>query len=54
MTLREKVFAMSGDGPAIRGTLAMKERYNGVPYVAGAMPRLGLPGIRFTDGPRAW
>jgi beta-glucosidase len=26
--------------------------YNLVPIVAGAVPRIGLPGIRFSDGPR--
>jgi beta-glucosidase len=26
--------------------------YNRVPVVAGAVPRLGIPGVRFTDGPR--
>ncbi len=52
MTPAENLNAMSGDGPAVRGALAMKERYNGVPFVAGAVARLGLPGIRFTNGPR--
>ena len=30
----------------------MGRRYNEVPYGAAALPRLGIPGIRFTDGPR--
>jgi len=52
MTLDEKVKALSGDGPALRGNLEMARRYNGTPIVAGAVPRLGIPGIRFSDGPR--
>lgn len=52
MTLEEKVKALSGDGPALRGNLELMRRYNGTPIVAGAIPRLGIPGIRFTDGPR--
>ncbi len=30
----------------------MSERYNKVPFEAGRIDRLGIPGIRFTDGPR--
>jgi beta-glucosidase len=30
----------------------MARHYNETPYVAGAVPRLGVPGIRFSDGPR--
>jgi beta-glucosidase len=26
--------------------------FTDVPVVAGAVPRLGIPGVRFTDGPR--
>lgn len=52
MTLDEKISALSGDRPALRGTLEMARRYNATPIVAGAIPRLGLPGVRFTDGPR--
>ena len=52
MSLQEKLAAMSGDGPLVRGTRAMSRRYNGQPIVAGAVARTGLPGIRFTDGPR--
>ena len=30
----------------------MGEGYNLEPIVAGAVERLGIPGIRFSDGPR--
>ena len=52
LTLDEKLALMSGDGSFIRGTLGLARRYNEEPIVGGAIPRLGLPGIRFTDGPR--
>ena len=52
MSTAERIGLMSGDGPFLSGTRAMATRYNGEPIVAGALPRLDLPGIRFTDGPR--
>jgi beta-glucosidase len=52
MTLHEKLHLLSGDGELVRGLAEMARRYNARPYVAGEVPRLGIPGIRFTDGPR--
>ncbi len=52
LTADEKLGLLSGDGPLVAGTLDMARRYNGEPIVAASVPRLGLPGIRFTDGPR--
>jgi beta-glucosidase len=52
MTLHEKLQLLSGDGPLVRGLAEMARRYNETAYVAGELPRLGLPGIRFSDGPR--
>ena len=52
LTLDERLHLMSGDGKWLRGNLEMAERYNAEPVVAGEVPRHGLPGIRFTDGPR--
>lgn len=53
MTLEEKVRAMSGDESFWPGMSAMiGEGYNLRPYVAGENRRLGLPGLRFGDGPR--
>jgi beta-glucosidase len=52
MTAHEKLHLLSGDGPLVRGVIAMARRYNETPYVAGELPRLGIPGVRFADGPR--
>ncbi len=52
MSLHERLELLSGDAPLLRGLVEMGRRYNATPYVAGALPRLGLPGIRFSDGPR--
>ena len=52
LTLAEKISLMSGDGPLIAGTREMSRRYNARPIIAGALGRLKIAGIRFTDGPR--
>jgi beta-glucosidase len=54
LTLQEKIDMMSGDAPFFEGLQHMENGgYNRIPLtVAGAIPRLGIPGIRFTDGPR--
>jgi beta-glucosidase len=52
MTLHEKLHLLSGDEALVRGLAEMARHYNETPYVAGALPRLGIPGIRFSDGPR--
>lgn len=52
LSFHERVELLCGDGPMVAGSLAMARRYNGSPVVAGAVPRLGVPGVRFTDGPR--
>lgn len=49
----ERLYLLDGDVPfyeGLRGILC--DRYNRVPFVMGAIPRLEIPGIRFTDGPR--
>ena len=43
---------LDGDLTILRGLREMSERYNKVPFEAGRIERLGIPGIRFTDGPR--
>jgi beta-glucosidase len=53
LALDEKIWIMSGDPPFWSGLLDMLGgRYGQHVHVAGAVPRLGIPGIRFSDGPR--
>ena len=52
MTLREKVKQMSGDGAMWFEGIAMLRAYNARAIPAGENLRLGIPGIRFSDGPR--
>ncbi len=54
LTLEEKLSLMDGDTPFWPGLTEMMAPggYASRPWVAGAVPRLGLPGIRFVDGPR--
>ena len=52
MTLAEKIKQMSGDRSFLFGGIKMARAYNAEPVPAGENHRLGIPGIRFTDGPR--
>src|SRR5690242_15691169 len=54
LTLDEKLGLMDGDTPFWPGLKEMMAPagYASRPWVAGAVPRLGIPGIRFVDGPR--
>ena len=54
LTLDEKLGMMDGDTPFWPGLAEMMSPggYAGRPWVAGAVARLGIPGIRFVDGPR--
>ncbi len=53
LTLDEKIKMMSGDLPFWTGMADMLGGgYADHPWVAGAVPRLGIPGVRFADGPR--
>ncbi|HEY6697678.1 MAG TPA: glycoside hydrolase family 3 N-terminal domain-containing protein, partial [Acidimicrobiales bacterium] len=52
LTLHEKLHLLSGDTPPVSGLIGLVRHYNEEPYVAGAVPRLGIDGIRFSDGPR--
>jgi beta-glucosidase len=49
----EKVGLLDGDEPFWPGLpTMMADGYNVAPIVAGAVARLGVPGVRFSDGPR--
>jgi beta-glucosidase len=54
LSLDEKISMMSGALPFFQGLYQMSiGGYNRFPLtVAWAIPRLGIPGVRFTDGPR--
>lgn len=54
LTFEEKLGLMDGDTPFWPGLAEMMAPggYASRPWVAGAVPRLGIPGIRFVDGPR--
>ena len=53
LTLDEKMNLMSADPPFWPGLGDMfNGGYNAHIWPAGATPRLGIPGIRFSDGPR--
>ena len=52
-TQAEKLGLLDGDEPFWPGMPTMMGiGYNLEPIIAGAVPRLGIPGIRFSDGPR--
>jgi beta-glucosidase len=51
LTLDEKITLMYGDVSFWSGLVEMLSRPKEF-WVAGEVPRLGLPGIRFSDGPR--
>lgn len=48
----ERLGLLDGDTPFWIGIGELGTRYNGRPYVHGEVARLGVPGIRFVDGPR--
>jgi beta-glucosidase len=54
LTFDEKLGLMDGDLPFWQGLAKMSapQGYSRQFWVAGAVPRLGIPGIRFVDGPR--
>ncbi len=53
LTPDERLGLLDGDEPFWPGMLDMVGvGYNLEPIVAGAVPRLGIPGVRFADGPR--
>ncbi|MGH8954588.1 MAG: glycoside hydrolase family 3 C-terminal domain-containing protein [Microbacterium sp.] len=54
LTEDERFWLLDGDTefwPGMR-SLSTGGYHNDTPYVMGAIPRLGIPGVRFADGPR--
>lgn len=53
LTTPEKLGLLDGDAPFWRAMADIaRNGYNAKPLVAGAVARLGIPGIRWVDGPR--
>ncbi|MCR2792747.1 glycoside hydrolase family 3 C-terminal domain-containing protein [Microbacterium sp. zg.Y625] len=52
LTEEEKLGLLDGDGEFWSGMAAMGKQYNATPIVMGEIARLGVPGFRFSDGPR--
>lgn len=52
LTDAELLWLLDGDLQILRGVREMSQGYNTVPFPAGRIERLGIPGIMFTDGPR--
>lgn len=53
LTKSERLSLLDGDERFWTGLTSMLAgRYNSVPYSMGAIDRLGVPGVRFSDGPR--
>lgn len=53
LTRSERLWLLDGDESFWKGMKSIfTDRYNRTPYVMGEVKRLGIPGVRFTDGPR--
>lgn len=52
LSVDDRMAMMSGDLEFWPGLVQMLRGYGRTPYIAGAVDRLDLPGIRFSDGPR--
>ncbi|QHC72679.1 glycoside hydrolase family 3 C-terminal domain-containing protein [Rathayibacter sp. VKM Ac-2805] len=52
LTAEEKLGLLDGDDDFWPGMGEMAQRYNSVPIVMGRIDRIGVPGLRFSDGPR--
>ncbi len=52
MTQWDRLECLSGPSPDFSRTLEDLRHYNATPIIAGNNLRLGIPGIRFSDGPR--
>ena len=48
----ELLWMLDGDLRMLKGAVSAARRYGAAPFEAGRIDRLGIPGVRFTDGPR--
>ncbi|MFE4834574.1 glycoside hydrolase family 3 C-terminal domain-containing protein [Arthrobacter sp. NPDC056691] len=51
MTNKELLWMLDGDVP-LRAIITLPAKIKAGPIAAGAIPRLGIPGVQFVDGPR--
>ena len=53
LTREERLWCLDGDAPTWAGLRFLgHDGYHKAPFVAAQIERVGLPGIRFSDGPR--
>ena len=53
MTVDERLWCLDGDAPTWAGLGFLGEDgYHQAPFIGAEVPRVGLPGFRFSDGPR--
>lgn len=53
LTKAERLFLLDGDSSFWDGLRTILcDRYNRTAFIHGSIPRLSIPGVRFTDGPR--
>ena len=52
LTPEEKLWLLDGDQEFWPAIAEMSQAYNARPIIMGAVERLGIPGLRFSDGPR--
>ncbi len=53
LTPDERLWCLDGDAPTWAGlTFLGHDGYHQAPFVAAEVDRVGLPGVRFSDGPR--
>ena len=54
MTPEERLWCLDGDAPTLAGAefLTTADGYHRAPFLAAQVPRVGVPGIAFSDGPR--